>query len=270
MGITHFDEARSADRALGHLAGRGLSWQASQTAELRAGDCIVYAPGSGAHTLQATDPLDVLAFGTRMNDESPGFPRLGISLVGNRAVESAPGAVHGAPVQFVRESELGPTECPAQPGPRPATIVNLDDVEPTRLERPRVVRERRDLGRAAGSVTTGLQHVEVEAGKEATAQHCHSIEEEIFVVLAGSGTLILGFGSDAEESAVRRGHVISRPAGTGIAHVFGAGEEGLTFLAYGTRDPGDLCYYPRSGKIAFRGLDLIGRIERLDYWDGED
>jgi hypothetical protein len=36
------------------------------------------------------------------------------------------------------------------------------------------------------------------------------------------------------------------------------------------RDPADVCYYPRSGKIAFRGVGLVGRIERLDYWDGED
>ncbi len=252
------------------LAGRGLSWQDGETAAVCSGDCIVYEPGAGAHSLQATEPLDVLAFGTRCNDESPRFPRLGMSLLGDRAVETVLGAVHGAPIQFVRESALGPPECPAEPGPRPASIVNLDEVEPERVERPRIARTRRNLGRAAGSVTIGLQHVEVVAGKQATTQHCHSVEEEMFVVLAGSGTLVLGYGPDAEDTAVRPGHVISRAAGTGIAHSFLAGEEGLTFLAYGTRDPSDVCYYPRSGKIAFRGVNLIGRIERLDYWDGED
>ena len=45
---------------------------------------------------------------------------------------------------------------------------------------------------------------------------------------------------------------------------------GLELLAYGTRRPGDMCYYPRSNKLAFRGLGVIGRLERLDYWDGED
>ena len=52
--------------------------------------------------------------------------------------------------------------------------------------------------------------------------------------------------------------------------MFRAGPEGLTYLAYGTRDPGDICYYPRSNKIAFRGVHLIARLEKLDYWDGED
>ncbi len=31
-----------------------------------------------------------------------------------------------------------------------------------------------------------------------------------------------------------------------------------------------MCFYPRSNKISFRGLGVIGRLERLDYWDGED
>ena len=67
-----------------------------------------------------------------------------------------------------------------------------------------------------------------------------------------------------------RGTVVARPAGTGIAHTFRAGGEGLSLLAYGTRDPRDVTYYPRSGKVNVRGLGLIGRLNVLDYWDGED
>ena len=52
--------------------------------------------------------------------------------------------------------------------------------------------------------------------------------------------------------------------------MFRAGDRRLTYLAYGTRDPGDVCYYPRSNKIAFRGVGVIARLEQLDYWDGED
>ena len=26
---------------------------------------------------------------------------------------------------------------------------------------------------------------------------------------------------------------------------------------------------PRSGKVFFRGVDLVARIESLDYWEGE-
>ena len=51
-------------------------------------------------------------FGPREYDESVGFPRLGMSLVGSRAVESLSGVVERAPIQFVREAELGPPELP--------------------------------------------------------------------------------------------------------------------------------------------------------------
>ena len=73
-----------------------------------------------------------------------------------------------------------------------------------------------------------------------------------------------------DEHPVRPGSVVARPPGTGVAHAFRAGERGLTFLAYGTREPNDICFYPRSGKVFFRGVNLVARIESLDYWDGED
>jgi uncharacterized cupin superfamily protein len=248
------------------LAGRGISWHRGRTAEVGAGDCIVYPAHSGAHTLHALEPVDVLMFGPREYDESVGFPRLGMSLVGSRAVESLPGVVERAPIQFVREAELGPPELPERPGPRPETIVALDAVEPVRLERGTVARTRRRLSQAAGSVYTGLQHVVVAPGMESAPQHCHSVEEEIFVILDGEGVLML----DEEETPVSSGHVVSRPAATGVSHMFRAGDAGLTYLAYGTRDPADVCYYPRSNKIAFRGVGVIARLERLEYWDGED
>jgi uncharacterized cupin superfamily protein len=248
------------------MSGRGLSWHGGEVCEVVAGDGIVYLPGSGAHSLHAIEALDVLAFGERHEDESVGFPRLAMSYVGSRMVESMPGLIDGAPLQFVRESELGPPPLPPTPGPRPSTVVNVNDVEAVTVERPRVARTRRNLGRAAGSVATGIQHVEVFPGKQSAPAHCHSLEEEIFVVLHGDGVIVLG----DEETPVGPGHVISRPAGTGVAHTFRAGAGGLTYLAYGMRNPGDVCYYPRSNKIAFRGIHLVARLERLDYWDGED
>jgi hypothetical protein len=40
-------------------------------------------------------------------------------------------------------------------------------------------------------------------------------------------------------------------------------------LVYGTRKPNDMAFYPRSNKIAWRGLGVMGRIEPLAYEDGE-
>jgi uncharacterized cupin superfamily protein len=247
------------------LAGRGIVWHRGRTAEIGAGDCLVFRARAGAHSLHATEPLDVLAFGPREYDEAVRFPRFGAALVGGRFIEGGPGAIDGMPAQFVRESQLGPPELPPETGPRPDTIVNVADLEGDLVERPNVVRRRRNLGRAVGSTNTGIQHVEVAPGKESAPLHCHSSEEEIFVMLDGDGVLVL----DAEETLVRSGNVVSRPAGTGVSHMFRAGQQGLTYLAYGTRDPNDICYYPRSGKINFGGVRVITRLERLDYWDGE-
>jgi uncharacterized cupin superfamily protein len=69
---------------------------------------------------------------------------------------------------------------------------------------------------------------------------------------------------------VRAGSVVARPAGTGVAHAFRAGDRGLVLLAYGIREPNDLCFYPRSGKLRARGVDLTFRVQRVSYWDGEE
>jgi len=105
----------------------------------------------------------------------------------------------------------------------------------------------------------------VPAEKLGAPPHCHSAEEEIFVVLDGDGALLLG----DEEHPVRAGSVVARPAASRVAHSLRAGDGGLVYLAYGTREPNDITYYPRSGKISFRGVGVIARLEQLDYWDGE-
>ncbi|MHB1571118.1 MAG: cupin domain-containing protein [Solirubrobacteraceae bacterium] len=251
------------------LDGAGISWQRGIAAPVAAGDCILYRPRAGEHTVRAGEGgLDLLAFGPREFDEAARFPQLGLSVLGGRAVVSEPGPADGTPVQFVREAEHGPPPVseidPA--APRPATIVNVDDVEADWVRRPRVERGRRDLGRATGSQRTGMQHMTVAPGKLSNPLHCHSVEEEIFVILGGDGTLLL----DEAQTPVGPGHVVCRPPGTGVSHAFRAGDSELSLLAYGSRDSGDICFYPRSNKISIRGVGVIGRLERLDYWDGED
>jgi len=105
------------------LAGRGISWHDGRTAELAAGDCILYRPNTGPHTVHATEPLDMLAFGPRLYEEILGFPRLERSMIGRRIVRSDPGRIEGAPAQFVYESRLGPPELPAEHGPDAALHV---------------------------------------------------------------------------------------------------------------------------------------------------
>jgi uncharacterized cupin superfamily protein len=245
------------------LSGSGLSWRAGETHEVRDGDCLVYLPDHGAHTLIAGDEaMDVLAFGERRPAELCHLPRAGVMWAGPAWVDDAVEAGH----PFQRETNAGPLPMPAQVSPRPDWIVHRDDVPADAVERPGRRYVSRRLGVAAGGRTTGLRHVAIAAGQNGVPRHCHGAEEELFVVVAGTGVVRIG----DEEAPVRTGHVISRPAGTGLAHAFRAGPDGLEYLAYGQREPNDIVYYPDSGKVFLCGVGVLGRIDQLEYWDGED
>ena len=254
------------------LAGSGVSvqWEGEGDPvgyDVRAGDCLVHLPLQNAHTLQAgPEGLDVLAFGERtFAGGVTWLPRAGVAWLGE--TWAPVGAEDDHP--WTREAAAGPPEV-AELSPRPATIVNVDEVEPVERDGATVGRRQRDLGRSASSVRTGLRHTEALPGKFNAAPHCHSAEEEIFVVLEGAGDVLLWEGGEIAEHPVKRGSVVVRSPGTGAAHAFRAREDGLTLLMYGTREPNDIAYYPRSDKVMLRGVGLVGRLERLDYWDGED
>jgi uncharacterized cupin superfamily protein len=241
----------------------GLSWQSGEVYEVGEGDCLAHLPHREAHTLRAgPDGLNVLAFVHRVRHGNTILPRAGVAwMYPGFADVSLVGPGEGP---YFREAAAGEPEV-GEPAERPASIANVRDLEPEETDHGVSRFVERFLGDAVGSVRTGIIHVTIPAGRESWPPHCHSAEEEIFVVLGGEGTLILG----NEEHPVRPGHVVGRPPGTGVSHSFRAGAEDLVLLVYGTREPNDICWYPRSGKVSLRGVGVIGRIEPADYWDGE-
>ena len=245
------------------LGGAGLAWQDDEVCDVRAGDCIVQVADHHEHTLRAgPNGLDVLVFGTRHPVEFGWLPRSKAVRLGYPWVEGRT----DSPWEI--EAEVGDLDF-APPGPRPDNVVNLDELEQD---------EDGDkmLAEAAGSIASGLKWSLRGRDAELAIPHCHSAEEEVFVVLDGGGTLELwpspvptARGAQREQHELRPGHVVARPPGTRVSHFIKAGAEGMSCLVYGTRDSNDIVYYPRSNKIAWRGVGLIGRIENLDYWDGE-
>ena len=172
---------------------------------------------------------------------------------------------------WAAEAALGIPE--GTPGERPANVVALDDVEgdyggmAKRLgARRRRQAERAQPHRAAaerGRRPAALP-LRRRGGLRRPRRRGHA--RALGPAEAGRAAADRAAG---DACASRRGHVVSRPAGTRISHCLRAGDAGLTYLAYGTRDPNDVCYYPRSNKIFWRGLGLIARLEPLDYFDGE-
>jgi uncharacterized cupin superfamily protein len=258
--------AHSAEEEIFHLlAGSATLWQDGKTCTVAAGDTIVHPAGGVAHTLIAgNDGFEVLIFGTRRPPEAGLLPRTGVAWLAREPVSVE------REDPWIAEAALGVPE--GEPADRPPNVVAFDDVEGD------FGGLWKRLGAAGGARRTGLNWAHLPPNDEGAPPHCHSADEELFVVLDGEGTLELWGRPEpgrspavepVERHPIRCGHVIARPPSTALSHCLRTGEQPMTYLAYGTREPNDVCYYPRSNKISFRGLGLIARLEPLDYFDGE-
>jgi uncharacterized cupin superfamily protein len=248
------------------LSGSGLAWQDGEVHEVRPRDCVVQPADHHEHTfLAGPDGLEFLVFGTRHPTEIGWLPRSRAIRLGWPWVEGRddnPWDVE-ATVEALDVSNVQP---------RPENIRNVADVA-TESERHQTWAA---LARREDTELAGLAFERIAAGQTGSVPHSHSEEEEIFVILEGSATLHLepspngvAYGVAAEKHALRPGHVVARPPGTGISHWFRAGDDGCAMLVYGTRKPGDLCFYPRSNTIGFRGLGVLVRVEPVPYPDDD-
>jgi uncharacterized cupin superfamily protein len=248
------------------LGGSGLAWQDDEVHEVRPLDCVIHRPDEHEHTFVAgPDGLEFLVFGTHHPTELGWLPR-------SRAIRLGWPWVEGRDDDpWDIEATVEPLAV-GEPAPRPSNIVNVDEIELETFRHQTFAYFTPD----EKTKLAGLGWEKLPAGRRGSVPHCHSAEEEIFVILEGTATLELwpsprveADGGTKEEVSLRAGHVVARPPGTRISHSFRAGTEGVTMLVYGTRDPNDMCFYPRSNKISWRGLGVIGRVEHLDYFDGE-
>jgi uncharacterized cupin superfamily protein len=257
VGITHWDDVEPG-RDLGRAAGAvGVSLRHHR---LRPGE---QAEPAGPNT---EETIFVVAGSGRSSQDL----RAGDCVV--RTVMHDAGPLQAGAEGLTAFSFVTPAQRPPflDPEPEPERVVNVDGAESDyQGEAGRWVL----LARQAGATEAGVNWAHLEPGFAGAPPHCHSADEELFVILEGGGTLELWpspqVEAEFETHEVRAGHVISRPPSTRISHFFRAGEEGMTFLVYGTRRPNDVCYYPRSNKIFWRGVGLISRLESLDYHDGE-
>lgn len=126
-----------------------------------------------------------------------------------------------------------------------------------------------------GITKLGVSYSEVPPGKSGCPFHNHLAEDEVFVILEGTG--IYRFG--ASEHPIKAGDVLGAPAGgTETAHqIRNTGETPLRYLSLSNSAAADIVQYPDSGKFQAHARDSTGRSFRfvgrpaseLDYWDGE-
>ena len=114
----------------------------------------------------------------------------------------------------------------------------------------------------------------VPPGKRSCPYHFHHAQEEMFVILEGTGTLRVA----GEMLPIRAGDVIFIPPGPEYPHhILNTSEAPLKYLSVSTRESPEICEYPDSGKYlamaSSGGQKTFNAIQRrestLDYWDGE-
>jgi uncharacterized cupin superfamily protein len=111
-------------------------------------------------------------------------------------------------------------------------------------------------------------------GKRVCPYHLHHAQEELFVVIEGSGTLRVA----GEMLPIKAGDVIFIPAGPEYPHqIINSSEATLKYLSISTMEEPEICEYPDSGKFMAEGsmdreqpFEVIANLgSNLGYWDGE-
>ena len=113
-------------------------------------------------------------------------------------------------------------------------------------------------------------------GKRGCPYHAHHAQEEMCVVLEGSGTLRVA----GESLPVRAGDVVFIPPGPEYPHQFiNTSSAPLKYLSISTKDSPEVVEYPDSGKFLAMASKqgaaspdfavLHAKTENLDYWHGE-
>lgn len=130
------------------------------------------------------------------------------------------------------------------------------------------------LARGMAAVKLGASYDILEPGKRGCPYHLHHAQEEMFIVLEGSGTLRVA----GELLPIKAGDVIFIPCGPEYPHqIINTSSAQLKYLSISTRESPEIAEYPDSGKYMayvaagretpFRAIARKG--EDLDYWDGE-
>jgi uncharacterized cupin superfamily protein len=111
-------------------------------------------------------------------------------------------------------------------------------------------------------------------GKRSCPYHLHHVQEEMFIVLDGQGTLRVA----GEMLPIRRGDLVFIPAGPEYPHqIINTSDAPLRYLSISTLQSPEICEYPDSNKHGIwvdRGGTTVFQARHrsggdLDYWDGE-
>jgi len=160
-------------------------------------------------------------------------------------------------------------------------IINLDELKyATHTHGDRFEAETAAVANRIGAQKLGYRMVRVPPSKSAWPCHSHLVNEEMFLIIEGSGVFIQG----GHEYQIRKGDVICAETGKDKYHeIINTGQDVLVYMAASTMLEPEVCFYPKSGKFGVlagaapgrdedqRDLAYFGReATAVDYWDGEE
>ena len=135
------------------------------------------------------------------------------------------------------------------------------------------------IGAPLGAKKLGYNVTELPPGKRAFPYHFHHVNEELFLVLEGTGELRWPGGTHP----LKPMDIICCPPGANGAHqIVNTGATALRYLAVSTTEDPEVVEYPDSGKYGvIAGRPIGGRPtdarvavfafkkDGVDYWAGE-
>ncbi len=128
------------------------------------------------------------------------------------------------------------------------------------------------LGTGTAAAKLGASIDVVPPGKRSCPYHFHHAQEEMFIVIDGSGTLRVA----GEMLPLKAGDIAFIPAGPEYPHqIINTSDAPLTYLSISTREKPEVVEYPDSRKyLATAGtenpFEAIQRAgQSVDYWDDE-
>ena len=153
---------------------------------------------------------------------------------------------------------------------RELLIRNFHDAPRGRFERaPLYDTESVRLAQGTAASQMGMSFDIVAPGKMSCPYHFHYEEEEMFIVLQGTGTLRVA----GEKLPLKAGDVVFIPAGPEYPHqIINTSDAPLHYLSLSTQAKTEVCEYPDSGKVGVfaPGLRYLNKREAgIDYWVDE-
>ncbi len=151
-------------------------------------------------------------------------------------------------------------------------FINLDDLDDYKELNNGPFSERcTAIDEKIGAKKLGYSITILQPGKKVCPFHNHRINEEMFLILEGTGTLRFG----EKEYPIKKNDIIAcPPGGRDVAHqIINTSDLELKYLCLSTNEPYDICEYPDSNKVMSMVSGEFKHIskadQKIDYFEGE-